>query len=316
MTTETTIDPFAQNRRLGRGVNIIGYDPLWNSRAEARIQEKHFRLISEAGFDHVRINLHPFKHMDVDDAIRPAWLETLDWALEQALSNGLMVILDMHEFNAIGDDPEGLKEKFLSVWRQLAPRYADAPNEVLFELLNEPCKELTWEMWNQYLQEALAIVRETNPTRTVIIGPAHWNNIDHLDRLELPEDDRNIISTVHYYRPMEFTHQGASWSEHQDQVGVEWRGTSDERQAVVDDLDQAQTWAEEHDRPLLLGEFGAYDAGDMDSRARYTSFVARQAEARGWSWSYWQFDSDFILYDIDNDGWIEPIRDALIPPQA
>jgi len=51
----------------------------------------------------------------------------------------------------------------------------------------------------------------------------------------------------------------------------------------------------------------------MDSRVRYISFMTRQAEKMGWSWSYWQFDSDFILYDIPNDKWIEPIRDALIP---
>jgi len=41
--------------------------------------------------------------------------------------------------------------------------------------------------------------------------------------------------------------------------------------------------------------------------------VARAAEKRGWAWSYWQFDRDFIVYDIDEDQWVEPIRDALIP---
>jgi endoglucanase len=51
----------------------------------------------------------------------------------------------------------------------------------------------------------------------------------------------------------------------------------------------------------------------MESRARYLSSVARAAEQRGWSWAYWQFDSDFILYDISRDAWIEPIRRALIP---
>ncbi len=48
-----------QNERLGRGVNIIGYDPLWKSRSRARMQDTHFRLIKEAGFDNVRIPLHP-----------------------------------------------------------------------------------------------------------------------------------------------------------------------------------------------------------------------------------------------------------------
>jgi endoglucanase len=42
-------------------------------------------------------------------------------------------------------------------------------------------------------------------------------------------------------------------------------------------------------------------------------YQTRQAESLGWSWGYWQFDSDFIVYDIDRDGWVEPIRAALIP---
>jgi endoglucanase len=310
------IDAFSQNRRLGRGVNVIGHDPLWRSRSEARMQAKHFRLIKEAGFDHVRINLHPFGFMgDAPDyAISPAWLETLDWAVAQSLDNDLVVILDMHEFNPMGQDPVGLKPKFLATWRQLAARYQDYPTAVYFELLNEPNKALTPALWNQFLTEPYAIIRQTNPDRTLIIGPAFWNGIDYIEDLELPEEDRNIIVTVHYYHPMAFTHQGAHWFEHRDRVGVEWLGTPGERQAVIRDLGKVQTWAEQQNRPILLGEFGAYDKADMASRVRYTSFVARQAERLGWSWSYWQFDSDFIVYDIANDRWVEPIRDALIPP--
>jgi endoglucanase len=50
----------------------------------------------------------------------------------------------------------------------------------------------------------------------------------------------------------------------------------------------------------------------MDSRARYTAFVARTAEKHGFSWAYWQFDSDFIVYNIDKESWVEPILDALM----
>jgi endoglucanase len=51
----------------------------------------------------------------------------------------------------------------------------------------------------------------------------------------------------------------------------------------------------------------------MESRARYTAAVARTAERLGWSWAYWQFDSDFVVYDIPNSQWIAPIHRALIP---
>jgi endoglucanase len=183
----------------------------------------------------------------------------------------------------------------------------------MYELLNEPFDKLTPDLWNTYLCKAHQTIREVDPERTLIIGPGHWNAIAYLDKLVLPEDDEDIIVTVHYYHPMPFTHQGASWSQYMDKVGTTWEGTNAERDAIRNDFSVAQEWSLKHNRPILLGEFGAYDKADMASRARYTSCVARTAEAFEWSWAYWQFDSDFILYDIPNDQWIEPIKNALIP---
>lgn len=311
-----SVDAFAQNRQLGRGVNIIGYDPLWRATNQARFKEKHFRLLKEAGFNSVRINLQPFNRMSASDnfKIPDNWMATADWAVAGARANGLTVVLDLHEYNAMGNDPEGNREKFLSAWRQLSSHFATRPAEVFFEILNEPNKQLTPALWNEYLVQALNIIRETNPGRTVIVGPGFWNSVDHLKELELPEKDRNLIVTVHYYKPMSFTHQGASWSEQtKDKVGIEWLGTETDLAALNKDFDKVQAWSREHNRPIYLGEFGAYDKGAMDSRARYTAAVARAAESRGWSWAYWQFDSDFILFDIPHDHWVEPILNALVP---
>jgi endoglucanase len=308
-------DAFARNRQLGRGVNILGYDPIWRSRGEARFQEKNFRLLKEAGFNSVRVNLHAFRHMDAtrDFALRESWFATLDWVVDRATAQGLSVILDLHEFNAMGENPAANKEKFLAFWRQVAPHYRKASDRVVFEILNEPCKQLSPTLWNEYLREALAIIRQTNPTRAVIIGPAFWNGIDHLKELELPAEDRHLIVTVHYYQPMEFTHQGAGWSGHKDKSGVAWPGTEAERQKLAGDFGKVATWAKAQNRPIFLGEFGAYDKAPMESRTRYTDAVARTAESLGWGWAYWQFDSDFILYDVKQDAWVEPILKALIP---
>jgi endoglucanase len=309
------VDAFDQNKKLGRGINIIGYDPIWRSKEQARFQEKHFRQLKEAGFNSVRINLHPFRHMDATNgwALRDSWLEVLDWAMKHAQVQGLMAILDLHEFNAIGRDPEANKEKFLAFWRQISAHCQNAPSSVVFEILNEPSQKLTPSMWNEWLREALAIIREKNPARTVIVGPAFWNSVDRLHELELPDSDRNLIVTVHYYKPMEFTHQGASWTNQRDKLGVDWLGTPEELGAIQRDFDKVAAWAKEHNRPIYLGEFGAYDKAPMESRARYLASVTRAAEARGWSWGYWQFDSDFILYDVKRDEWVEPILRALFP---
>lgn len=310
-----TLDVFEQSRSLGRGVNIIGYDPIWRSRDQARFQQRHFRLLKEAGFNCVRINLAPFRQMDATHnwAVGESWFKVLDWAVASAQEQGLAVILDLHEYGAMGNDPEANQAKFLAFWRQLSAHCQTAPANVFFEVLNEPSRKLTPELWNQYLREALAIIREKNPTRTVIAGPAFWNAIDHLSELELPDHDRNLIVTVHYYKPMEFTHQGAAWTNHKDKLGVGWLGNEKELLAIDNDFDKAAAWAKEHNRPVFLGEFGSYDKAPMESRARYTAAVARAAEKRGWSWAYWQFDSDFVLYDINRDAWVEPIKRALIP---
>ena len=268
---------FAQTRHLGRGINILGYDPIWKSPKDARFREGDFKRIHDAGFRHVRINLHPFRDAEADGVLSDSYWKTLDWAVQQAIERKLAVVLDFHEFLEMAKDPQGMKSRYLAAWKQIAEHYKNAPNAVLFELLNEPNGRLTPPLWNHLLREALAVVRKTNPERTVIIGPGRWNNIELLEELDLPEADQNIIVTVHYYSPFAFTHQGAPWTEHKDKLGVIWKGDEQERRAILRDFDRAQAWATKHRRPLYLGEFGAYDKADMPSRVRYLSFVAREA---------------------------------------
>ncbi|MEO6187288.1 MAG: glycoside hydrolase family 5 protein [Ginsengibacter sp.] len=305
---------FEQNKRLGRGVNIIGYDPLWKDPSKARMKDRHFKLIKEAGFSNVRIVIAPFKFSLGDSAysLNPLFFERLDWAINNALKNKLMAIVDFHEHVAMGKDPVGTRPMFLAMWKQIAEHCKNYSNNVLFEIANEP--NMKPEVWNNLYGEAYKIIRASNPKRTLIIGSINGNQIKYLQDLVLPEDDRNIIVAIHYYSPMQFTHQGAPWSvKNKDLSGIEWKETEAETLAIKKDFDMAQEWAKQYNRPLTLGEFGAYEKGDMASRVRWTNYIARQAEKRKWSWSYWQFDSDFIVYDLDKDEWIKPIRNALLP---
>jgi endoglucanase len=300
--------------KLGRGVNILGYDKaFWQDHEKGRFKESYFKMIKDAGFSTVRINLNPFTQMDSQNKINPGWLETLDWVVTKGLDANLMIILDLHEYTTMADNPEAKKEMFLSFWKQIAPRYKDKSANVVFELLNEPNQKLTVEMWNTFLAEAIKVIRESNPDRTLIIGPGNWNGIESLNTLKLPDNDRNIIVTVHFYHPMRFTHQGAAWaSDYKNLSGIKWTGTPDEKKEIESKLKVAADWSLKNDRPIFLGEFGAYDKGDMDSRARYTAFVARTAEKLGFSWAYWQFDSDFIVYNVSTESWVEPILKALM----
>jgi endoglucanase len=306
------VTPHAQVKAMARGVNILGYDPIWRDPAQARFRLDHLARIKQGGFDTVRVNLYAFEHMDAEYRLDPAWLATLDKVVAAARAQKLTVILDEHDFSACGERADACKPRLMAFWRQIGQRYKDADDAVVFEILNEPNGQLTEAVWNRWLVEALAVIRQTNPTRNVIIGPVLWNNIERLDVLDLPRADRHIIATVHYYHPMEFTHQGAPWSTSTQKTGITW-GTPEERLRMKNDFALAQRWAKAQDRPILLGEFGAYDKGDMASRADYTAAAAREAEALGWAWTYWQFDGDFIVFDMKTDGWVKPIHDALVP---
>lgn len=307
------VDPFRQLVRMGRGVNILGYDPIWNDRSKARFKEEYFRTIRQGGFRTVRVNLQAFAHMDGANRLDPRWLDTLDWVVSHALAAGLVVVLDEHDFGPCSADPDACLPKLTAFWRQVGTRYASSPDTVLFELLNEPHDPLTPARWNALFRSALAVVRETNPTRTVVVGPGSYNDPALLPTLDLPEDDRAIIVTVHYYKPMAFTHQGAAWNPATTALsGVTW-GSPEDRKRLAGDFDAVASWARQHRRPIWLGEFGAYDKAPLASRAAYDAAVARAAERRGWAWCYWQFDSDFVVFDVARDQWVAPIWHALVP---
>jgi endoglucanase len=302
-----------QDRVLGRGVNIIGYDPLWKDFKTGRFKTYHFSKIRQAGFTNVRIVLQAFQHMDAHNRLPQRWFDTLDWAINGATHAGLNVIVDEHDFNLCSEAPDACHDKLIAFWRQVAHHLRKRDPNVMFELLNEPHAPLDAAKWNAMLRKLIPLVRKTNPTRTLVIGPTQWNSFRQLDTLELPEKDRHIIVTFHYYDPMRFTHQGASWVPEYAQVSGVTCCTAEERARIDADFDQVAAWSKEHDRPILLGEFGAREGGDMASRVAWTKAVARSAERHGFAWAYWQFDGDFVAYDIKKDDWVRPILKALIP---
>lgn len=312
------LDAFEQNRRLGRGVNLgNALEAPKEGEWGVTLQEEYFSLIQAAGFDSVRIPIRWSTHASqtAPYTIEAAFFERVDWAVNQAIQNDLQVVINMHHYEEIFKDPAGHQERYLALWEQIAAHYKDYPDNLVFEILNEPNHQLTAPLWNDLLVKALAVVRQTNPERNVIIGPAEWNSLYKLSDLRLPEDDRQLIVTFHYYQPFQFTHQGAEWADGSEAwLGTTWTSTPAQEKALERDLDLAAGWAEENNRPLYLGEFGAYSKADMDSRARWTEAVAHQAEERGMSWAYWEFCAGFGVYDPQLKIWINPLLNALIPP--
>ena len=67
-----TVPAKDQCLKLGRGVNILGYDKaFWQDHEKGRFKEQYFKMIIDAGFSTVRINLNPFTQMDSQNKINP-----------------------------------------------------------------------------------------------------------------------------------------------------------------------------------------------------------------------------------------------------
>jgi endoglucanase len=336
-------DPLKMNKLLGRGVNIgnaleAPTEGAWG----VVIKEEYFDIIKQAGFNSIRLPVRWSGHALAEKpyTINPEFFKRVDWVVNCAISRNMPIIVNIQQYAELYTEPVAHKERFMALWKQIAEHYKDYPDTVLLELFNEPDDALTPAMWNEWLKEAIAVIRQSNPNRTIVIGSANDSWITYLKLLELPESDRNIIVTVHHYFPHNFTHQGTPWMTpekvarsvedmkfiHQDLnsngnndyntwPGTKWTGTAEEKKAMTDIFDIGAVWGKEHNRPINLGEFGSYMKADMESRARWTKFIADTAAERGMSLMYWEFcHTNFGLYDPTTKTWHKELLEAIIPP--
>ncbi|GIV85931.1 MAG: endoglucanase [Candidatus Roseilinea sp.] len=311
------IDPFEQAKRLGRGVNFANALEAPNEGDWGVVlREEYFAFVRELGFDTVRVPIRWSAHAlrEPPYSISPKFFERVDWVIKNALAQDLNVVINVHHYEELFEDVQGERERFLALWNQIARRYRKLPAEVVFEVLNEPHGKLTPGLWQRLFEEALTVIRSTNPQRNVVFTGANWGTLNALLGSKPPADP-HLIATFHYYEPIAFTHQGAEWTEGSNAwIGTKWLGTGTQRAQVEFDFDRVVRWAEANKVPLWMGEFGAYGRyADLESRVRWTEHVARTAEARGISWAYWEFGSGFGFYDIANRQWSEPLIKALLP---
>lgn len=290
---------FEMNSRLGMGVNLGNTFEApelggWGVEADA----SYFEEIKAKGFSSVRIPARWSAHADEEApyAIHQYFIDTIKWAVDLALANDLVAVINIHHYEEMMEEPETHKARFLALWEQIAHEFQNYPDSLYFELFNEPNTNFTPALWNEYLVEALDVVREKNPNRMVIIGTAEWGGLGGLSQLELPSDE-NIILTLHYYEPFKFTHQGADWTGQNLPTGVKWDSTAAQIKAIANDFAQIKKYSDDHNVPVYIGEFGAIEYADDVSRARWIGHLRSVFEDNGFSGAYWEFCSGFGIYD-------------------
>ena len=299
-----------------RGVNLgNALDAPWPGARGVTITKALIQSVAEAGFNAIRVPVRFSAHTGAapDYILSETLLQTVDQVIQWGLSAGLTVVLDIHHFDALMQSPIVEEDHYLTIWKQLAMRYQSLPAALYFELLNEPHGELDIESWNRLIAQSIQLIRQTNPTRTIIIGGLDYSTIDSLNELEIP-DEPHLAATFHYYEPLEFTHQGAPWvSGAMSWIGATWGGTASEVSEIQQAFDRAVDWSNANQIPLIMGEFGTIKNADAASRQAWSAMVVRTAEARGISWFYWDLCTDFGLYDCQNGIWDGALMETLIP---
>ena len=143
--------------------------------------------MKDAGFTAVRLPVKWSAHAlsAAPYTIDSTFFKRVDSAVCNATSLGLRIIVNVHHYDELLTDPAAHLERFLALWRQIADRYKTQNDQVFFEILNEPNGKLE-PLWNECAGKALAVIRQSNLTRAVSIGPNGWNSIARLEELVLP----------------------------------------------------------------------------------------------------------------------------------
>ena len=274
----------------------------------------------------------------------------VDVIVNGVLSQGLNVLLELHNFDAFMQDPAANRQKFYAIWSQIGAHYSNAPPSVAFELLNEPSGNATTSAMNQTYPEAIRQLRLSNPNRTLFLGPGQWNGLGELKigsgtSLQFPDADTNLIATVHCYDPYYFTHQGASWAlPDTATTGVifpgpppvplrpdasishswvlDWFQSYNNRRTAINpsspfafhaSLQAARAWSDFYGRPVYVGEFGCYEKSDTVSRVNFHREIRAEMDQQGLGWAMWDWKAGFHFIKA---GRPDPpgMREALFPP--
>jgi endoglucanase len=321
--------PGARLAWLARGFNLTG----WVDRDEPRRPD--LGLLSRLrglGFNHVRLPVYGEALMAAfsDRETIAERLRQVDLGVDLLLTLDYAVIVDMHpggRFKALHTaDPDRAFEQLEAAWRALAQRLSGRdPDRVFFELLNEPT--VSQSVWDAQAARLAASIRKLAPDHTLILGPTGAQDVAALRATE-PLDVPNAVYAIHFYSPMEFTHQGLDWAgetplaelrgvpyplaKDDPKVQALLAGLSPEaaarlRAAIEENWDDARiaaslapaaAWALSHNKPIIVDEFGVLGRyASLADRARWLGAVRTEAERFCFGWTHWEFDEAFGLLD-------------------
>ncbi len=187
--------------------------------------EADYGRVHDMGMNAVRFYLN-YKTFE-DDAnpyvYKQSGWDWIDQNVAWAKKHGIYLILNVHvpqggfqsngEGNALWNNPEN-QYRLKALWFNIAKRYANEPTIAGLDLLNEPVVTTSIDQWKNLSQLIIDTIRTVNTNSMIIVERVNaigddWSGNSDMNFFDL--NDNNLAYEFHFYLPMEFTHQGASW---------------------------------------------------------------------------------------------------------
>ncbi|MBO5266002.1 MAG: glycoside hydrolase family 5 protein [Ruminiclostridium sp.] len=306
-----------------KGVNFGGWLSQCDyseERLNNFIKDRDFSIVKSWGADHIRIPVDYNIFENNDGTYKEDGFKRVENAVKLCIENGLNLVLDLHKtagfsFDYYGEDESGffesesLQERFYRLWEELAKRFGGLSKNVAFELLNEVTDKEFIDEWNRISNECIRRIRKYAPDTLILVG-SYWNNsAEAVKDLSAPYDDK-IVYNMHCYDPLEFTHQGAYWTNQIDpdkRIGFDDAGITPETFEKL--FSSAIDKAKENNVSLYCGEYGVIDKAEPEDVVKWFRCINSVFEKHGISRCAWSYrDMDFGLSDTRLDS----IREELI----
>lgn len=277
------------------------------------ITEKLIQSVKAAGFKSIRIPVSYFAKIDDDKdyTIDSKWLDRVQEVVNYCIKNDLYAVINIHGdgYNTIdggwllcnGKNQTEIKKKYKKVWKQIAERFKNYDEHLLFESMNEefdgsysePNKEY-YQNINDYNQIFVDTVRKTgdNNTKRWLIIPGWNTNIDYTAGdygFKLPTDqyrnksidkeEQRIMISVHYYSPWDFCGGEncviTQWGNEADDPSK--TSTTCDETYMKNQLNLMKTTFADKGYPVFIGEYGSINKTSYDSENEYyLAYFARK----------------------------------------
>lgn len=332
---------------IKRGINISHYLSQTERTVEERrnfFGQQDFEFLAHIGYDHIRLPVDEVNLWDDQGSKIPEGFQMLHDAIIWGNMNNLRVVVDLHiirshyfnnEENALWTESSA-QDKFINMWLQLSDElkgYSTAT--VAYELLNEAVADDPKD-WNRLIAKTIDAIRKKEPYRKIVIGSNGWQNPDNFDDLVIPENDKNIILSFHFYSPHSFTHYRAHWNATGVYDGpVKYPGRPIEPsnmlgldQLVIDELmsyDRIYTrntllqmiqkpiaYAKKYNLPLYCGEFGTLHTVPRADRLRWYADIRYIFETNNIVWANWDYKGGFAIFDFNTGKPDKELIDVLL----